>query len=162
MKHQIDKLQMLYDIEKSLLSLEVTKQKKSAVYVAVAITLLGLSLLTANLAVYLHLSELHFFAQKAWIMVGVNVGIALIPLFLIRSAEKTSPAVEAAQAIRDTLLNDLKQGVETSFVDIADSVEKLHRFGKDVKQFSEGGLTALIPIIKLASETVAKKKEDKK
>lgn len=159
MKHQIDKMQMLYDIEKSLLSLEVAKQKKSAVFIAATIVLLGLALLTANVAVYLHFSELHFFAQKAWIMVAINIVLSFIPLYLIRSAEQKSPAVEAAESIRDSLFNDLKSGVESSVTDLTESVEKMHRFGKDIKQFSEGGLTALIPIIKLASETVGKKKD---
>lgn len=157
MSNQIEKLQMLITLEKSLLSVQYNQQKKQAILLSIVIVFFLLTILAVNAALFFYLSDLSEYAVSAWKMAVLNAVLALIPIGGIFSNRQKSPPENAAMGIRNALISDLKEQAEKNIVDITESIEKIQNFSRDIKTFSDGGLKALIPIIKLASEVVDKK-----
>lgn len=157
MDKQIDKLQMLITLEKGMFKDQYQHQKKQAILAAVTVAFLMLIIITINVAIFCHISDLHGYAKNAWIVSALNGMLAMIPLGLLLSTRQQTAPEHAANEVREALIADLKNNVETSVTDIKESIEKVQSFGRDIKTFSEGGLTALIPIIKLASGVMDKK-----
>lgn len=157
MNNQIEKLQMLIALEKSILAAEYGKQKKQAFLIALTLAFFVLSVLAVNVALFFHVSDVPEYASSAWVMVGLNTFLAAIPgTIVLTNRGKSGPEI-AAYDIRDALAGDLKESAESGFKDMQQSLEKIHNIGKDIKTFSEGGINALIPVIKLASEVLDKK-----
>ena len=162
MSKQIDKLQLLFTLEKSLWSAQYQQQKKQFLLVSIAIAFGLLAVLAANVAVFLHLSELTTYAKNAWIIVAINLVLVFILVVLLVSHAKKSPPEQAANNIRDALIEEIKTNTESSLQDVQKSIEQVQQLRKDIKMFSEGGLTALIPLIKLAAEVTGKKGDKNK
>ena len=152
MNLQIEKMQMLYAIEKSLMAIEIKKQKKSTVLAIFAIVLSALALLTANVAVFLYIADLHYYANSAWLMVMINLVLALIPIMMIISQQSSAPEMTIIE-IRDSLADDLNLNMDKTS-DIKNSVENLNSLGKDIRTYSKGGFNAFLPIAKLAGAMV--------
>ncbi|MCL1094043.1 hypothetical protein [Shewanella kaireitica] len=158
MKMNIEKLQMLYSLEKSLLKAEVKRQRKAALLLAISIAFFALTVLAINVAIYLSIAELGVYAQKAWWLVALNGIFTAIPASMLLLHSKNETANETAVEIRDALADALKNDIETSVQDVAVTIERMSQIGKDIKTFSEGGIGALVPIVKLATEIVSAKK----
>ncbi|WP_144206752.1 hypothetical protein [Shewanella donghaensis] len=150
MNLQIEKMQMLYAIEKSLIALNLKKQKKLAALVVIAIVLAALTLLSANIAIFLYIADLSHYANKAWLMVVLNSLLTLVPIAIMVNQQKSAPEKTITE-IRDALADDLRVNVETTSSDIKDSVEKLSSFGKDIKILSDSGFYVFNHIVKLAT-----------
>ncbi|WP_440875907.1 hypothetical protein [Thalassotalea sp. PLHSN55] len=161
MNNQIDKLQMLITLEKGMLSDKYQQQKKQAFLTAITVAFFMLIILAINVALFCHISDFPLYAKSAWTIAALNALLALIPLGLLLTNRKQSAPEGAANEIREALIADLKRNVEANVVDIKQSIEKVQSFSKDIKMFSEGGLTALIPIIKLASGVIDNKSDKK-
>ncbi|WP_019028027.1 hypothetical protein [Colwellia piezophila] len=159
MSNQIEKLQMLITLEKSLLFVQYNQQKKQAILLSIVIVFFLLTVLSVNAALFFHLSDFSEHAVSAWKMVALNTLLALIPLGLLFSNRQKSAPENAVKDIRDALLSDLKEQAESNIINVQESIEKIQNFSRDIKTFSDGGLKALIPIIKLASEVIDKKKD---
>jgi hypothetical protein len=157
MSNQIEKLQMLFTLEKSLLAVQYSQQKKQAILLSIVIVFFLLTILAVNAALFFHLSDFGEYAVSAWKIVGLNTVLALIPLGLLFSNRQKTPPENAVKDIRDALLSDLKEQAESNIIDVQESIEKIQNLSRDIKTFSEGGLKALIPVIKLAAEVVDKK-----
>ncbi|MCL1048639.1 hypothetical protein L2755_03180 [Shewanella abyssi] len=160
MKMNIEKLQMLYSLEKSLLKAEIKQQRKAALLLAISIAFFALTVLAINVAIYLNIAELGIYAQKAWWLVVLNGILTLIPATMLLLHSKNDSGNETAIEIRDALADALKTDLEASAMDVAVTIERMHKIGKDIKTFSEGGIGALVPIVKLATEIVAAKKAE--
>ncbi len=157
MSNQLEKFQMLYDLERSLIFDEIKTQKQSVYFVALIGLFAGVALIGVNVAIYLHFSELHAYAEKAWWMVGINLGLAVIPLLKLTSKPEKSNAEEAAIAMRDALLADIKQNAESTAMDLKQNIDKIQGLATDIKAIGEGGLNAVAPLVKLAAEFTSKK-----
>lgn len=161
MKKQIDKLQMLITLEKGIFAENLKHQKKQALLVAMAVLFLMLIILSVNVAIFCHISELNEYAKSAWILAGINVLLAIIPTVLIFSTRQKSAPETAAYEIREALIAELKGNIEAGVTDINHSIDKIQEVSQDIKTFTEGGLNALIPIIKMASGVIDKKRKKK-
>ncbi|WP_282167316.1 hypothetical protein [Shewanella japonica] len=159
MKMDFEKIQMLYSLEKSLLKTELKHQRKAAFLLAIAMSFFALTVLALNVAIYLSIADLGIYAQKAWWLVALNGTFTVIPGLLLLAHSNHQPDA-AAMEIRDALADSLKTELTNTAEDVTITVERMQRIGKDIKAFSEGGIAALVPIVKLASEVVASKKAD--
>lgn len=157
MNNQIDKLQMLITLEKGMLRDQYQHQKKQAILTAITVALFILILLFVNIAIFCHISDFPVYAKSAWVITCLNGLLAMFPLGLLLSTRQITASKNAANEVREALIADFKDNIESSIFDVKESIEKVQSFSKDIKTFSEGGLTALIPIIKLASGVVDNK-----
>ena len=162
MSNQMEKLEMLITLEKSLLFVQYNQQKKQAILLSIVIVFFLLTVLAVNAALFFHLSDFSEYAVSAWKLAAFNAVLALIPLRLLFSNRHKSPPENAAMNIRNALLSDFKQQAESNIADVNEGIEKIQNLSRDIKTFSDGGLKALIPIIKLASEVVDKKSDKNK
>ncbi|WP_096085830.1 phage holin family protein [Agaribacterium haliotis] len=153
LENKAEKLQMLYDIEKSLIKMELRKQRKSAFLIAVLVALGGLAILAANVALYLSIAGLKHYALSACWIIALNIGLMIVPALMLRKHKNSEPE-QTIIDIRDALIEDLKQSAELGLREAQQSVEQIYHLGKDIKAFSESGLAVLIPIVKLIANAV--------
>lgn len=157
MNKQIDKLEMLFTLQKSVFCAQLAHQKKQALLIAIVVAFFILVVIAINAALFFHLNDNIEFAKNAWLMAALNTVLAFIPLGITFTQRQVSAPESAANEIREALLSELKDNVETSYSEVKQGIDKVQGLSKDIKTFSEGGLTALIPMIKLASTIVSDK-----
>ncbi|GAA5315253.1 MAG: hypothetical protein AseanaTS_04570 [Candidatus Pelagadaptatus aseana] len=155
MDNNIEKAKMLYEIEKCFVKTEIKQQKKSVIFLGIAIALAGITLFAINVAIGLSLSDLDEYAKNAWIIAGINAVLLCIPVACMIPKPIDDPD-KAALRIRDALLNDLQQDFDDKLHTMQDNIERIDQWGKDFKAFTEGGVTALIPLVKTVVEMVNK------
>ncbi len=159
MNELIVKLRILARAEVTLFKADAQRRANMALLAAISIGCVFVALVFVNLGAFFALTESDIDSRAAFILAGVNLGLAVIP-FLLRRQSKPGPEEQMVREIREMAADEISKDISVVTDEIASVGSGIKQLKAGVSSFSSGGgaLGAIGPLLPLIIDLLKKGK----
>ena len=160
MNELIVKLRILARAEVTLFKADAQRRANMALLAAISIGCVFVALVFVNVGAFFALTDADIDSRAAFILAGVNLGLAVIP-FLMRRQSKPGPEEQMVREIREMAADEISKDISAVTDEIASVVSGIKQLKAGVSSFSSGGggaLGAIGPLLPLIIDLLKKGK----
>ena len=164
MNELIVKLRILARAEVTLFKADAQRQRKQAMLAAISIGCVFVALIFINMGAFFTLTESDIDSRAAFILAGVNLGLAVIPFLLQRQA-KPGPEEQMVREIREMAADEVSKDIQSVSDEIASVGAGIKQLKSGISSFGGGGgsmggaMGALGPVMPLLIDLLKKSKK---
>ena len=162
MNELIVKLRILARAEVTLFKADAQRRKNQAMLAAISIGCVFVALIFVNMGAFFTLIESEIDSRAAFILAGVNLGLAIVP-FLLRRQAKPGPEEQMVREIREMAADEVSKDIQSVSDEIASVGAGIKQLRSGISSFSGGGMGgamgALGPALPLVIDLLKKSKK---
>ena len=163
MNELIVKLRILARAEVTLFKADAQRRTNQAILAAISIGCIFVALIFVNMGAFFTLIESDIDSRAAFILAGVNLGLAVIP-FLLRRQAKPGPEEEMVREIREMAAEEISRDMQGVSDEIASVGAGIKQLKSGISSFGGGGsmggpMGALGPVLPLLIDLLKKSKK---
>ena len=162
MNELIVKLRILARAEVTLFKADAQRRKNQAMLAAISIGCVFVALIFVNMGAFFTLIESEIDSRAAFILAGVNLGLAIVP-FLLRRQAKPGPEEQMVREIREMAADEVSKDIQSISDEIASVGAGIKQLKSGISSFSGGGMGgamgALGPALPLVIDLLKKSKK---
>ena len=162
MNELIVKLRILARAEVTLFKADAQRRKNQATLAAISIGCVFVSLIFVNMGAFFTLIESEIDSRAAFILAGVNLGLAIVP-FLLRRQAKPGPEEQMVREIREMAADEVSKDIQSVSDEIASVGAGIKQLKSGISSLSGGGMGgamgALGPALPLVIDLLKKSKK---